>query len=207
MITPEKILEKLDQLKGVDAHNEVMSYPRPSADYALENLTPKLSAVMCLFFPSNEGVRLVLMERTKGKSTHSGQISFPGGRYEKTDTDFQHTALRETEEEMGISADSIEVLGSLSALYIPPSNFVVYPFIGWLNDFPEFTPEVAEVANIYTPIASDFLSDNNFKSGEIFIPKYKQNIAVKYFDLEGLKVWGATAMMLQEVKHLLNGLI
>src|SRR5690606_7847625 len=99
---------------------------------------PKQSAVIILLYPENDIWYNVLIKRPEYKGTHSGQIAFPGGRFEENDVTFDITALRECEEEIGVSRELITVLGKLTEIYIPPSNFMVHPYIGYCEEKPVF---------------------------------------------------------------------
>ena len=102
-----------------------------------------------LFYPDiNNETRLVLMLRNKYKGVHSNQISLPGGKVDRLDKSLKDTALRETHEEIGLHKDDIDIVGDLSSVYIPPSNFNVYPFIGYINTTPIFHPDPKEVSLI-----------------------------------------------------------
>lgn len=168
--------------------------------------TAKQSAVLCLFYPSSEGdTRFVLILRKTYKGVHSAQIGFPGGKIEEGDASLQHTALRETEEEIGVEAASISVLKPLTELYIPPSNFFVQPFLGILEDTPQFVAEEAEVDAIIEVSLSEFLNDKA-RTYQTLNTSYAKQIKVPAFLLQGHIVWGATAMMLNEIRELLKQL-
>lgn len=161
------------------------------------------AAVLILLYPHPGDPHLVLMKRTSYPGVHSGQISFPGGKIETADVDERAAALREAEEETGIPSSEVEVLGKLSQLYIPPSNFLVHPFVGILHKRPEFRPDSVEVAALIEVPVAHFLDDNNRKMGEI---KVRENLSIQspYFDVFGEIVWGATAIMLGEFVEILR---
>ncbi|WP_272149032.1 NUDIX hydrolase [Tenacibaculum aiptasiae] len=169
----------------------------------INSKNPRKAAVLALFYPDdNNQTRFLLTERASYNGTHSAQVSFPGGKVEKNDTNLQETALRETFEEVGIATSSIRVIRQLSDSYIPPSNFLVTPFLGLLSEKPKFTPN-NEVANLIEVLTSDLLNDNNLTSKEMET-SYMKNIDVPCFKLNDYIVWGATAMMLSEIKDLLK---
>jgi len=164
---------------------------------------PRKAAVLAIFYPNKaQETCFSLMERAAYNGTHSAQISFPGGKVEPTDKDLQHTALRETEEEFGISIESITVIKEMTTTYIPPSNFLVAPFIGICKTTPVYIPnnEVKEILEIKV---SDLLNEENKTSTVISTP-YQKNMETPCFILNGHTVWGATAMMLNEIKHMLK---
>ena len=164
----------------------------------------KKAAVLICFYPSGRGeIHLALIRRNEYDGVHSGQISFPGGRYEDKDRDLIHTALREAEEETNILIDSVEVLGEITPVYIPPSNFIVNPVVGWTSRKPDFIAEKAEVQEILSISISELLNPANHKIKDIIHREY--NITdVPCFYIQGHIIWGATAMMLNEIKDLLG---
>lgn len=175
----------------------------------LENLNPdqkkpKQAAVMAVFYPGlKEETRFVLILRKTYKGVHSNQVGFPGGRVEVEDRDLMHTALRETEEEVGIPQHEVEVVRELSRLYIPPSNFWVHPFMGVMKKTPVLVPQEDEVEAVLEIALEDFMSDSCLTS-EILSTSYAKEIEVPAFILNGHVVWGATAMMLSEMKDILK---
>jgi len=168
----------------------------------------KDSAVLQLLFPLNDELHLLLMRRTEDGRAHSGQISFPGGRHEPQDASFMMTALREAEEEVGIVASEVEVLGALTPLYIPVSYFMVHPFVAWSERRPDYLPSKSEVSQIIeAPIAHLFAPENKITTevrpssmpGVVFkVPAY--NLP------DGNFIWGATAMMLAELEAVFQNL-
>ena len=158
------------------------------------------ACVLCLLYPKDNNWHIALMRRvssTNPNDTHSGQMSFPGGKYEATDETYQQGALRETEEEMGIPRETIELLGKLTPMYIPVSNFIVYPFVGVLSATPTFVPEAAEVKQIVELPLALLLDDKNRQVKDLTVRNYTIK-DVPYFNVFGNVVWGATAMMLSE---------
>ncbi len=168
-----------------------------------ENINPREAAVMMLFYPKNGLTHLVLILRNSYNGVHSSQIAFPGGKVELSDLSFEHTALRETEEEIGIASEKIKVLRSFSKIYIPPSNFMVYPFLGYSTEELVFNPDPSEVAGIIELPLVDFLNEENIISRRMST-SYSPDVMVPAFDIQGHFVWGATAMMLSELKETLK---
>lgn len=192
-------------LPGWEAH-KTMAPPsrRPSPTYEAEKKTAKQSAVLALFYPKNNGeAHIVLTQRPVYAGAHSGQISFPGGQVEPQDVDYQATALREANEEVGIITDDVLVGGQLSELYIPPSNFLVFPFVGFLDYCPVFFPDSKEVVNIIELSVPDLLNDS-YLSTESIVANNIFRFTTPCFNFNGTVVWGATAMMLAEIKWLLS---
>ena len=180
-------LERIDFLKNLDKENE----------------NPRIAAVMMLLYPKNEKTHLVLILRNSYKGVHSSQIAFPGGKQESKDISFEATALRETYEEIGVPPDKMEVLMPFTQLFIPPSNFIVYPFLGICREEIIFIPNTNEVANIIELPLSDFLSDEIVISTEM-ATSFGERVTMPAFKIEEHIVWGATAMMLSELKEVLK---
>ena len=149
--------------------------------------------------------RTTLIQRTDNpRDRHSGQVSFPGGSWEENDGELANVALRETEEEIGVPAQQIEILGQLTDLYIPVSNFLVHPFVGILNGKPKFAPQAGEVETVLTPALTVFQSPENRKQIDLTLHQGITLKDVPYFDVEGWIVWGATAMIMSEFLELLT---
>ncbi len=171
---------------------------------AREKDTAKRAGVISLFYPSeNFETRLILILRKTYDGVHSAQVGFPGGKLEDEDETIQDAALRETEEEVGISRKTISVLKKLTEIYIPPSNFFVQPFLGITSESPKFVPHEEEVEALIEVALQDFMDDANIIS-QTLTTSYATNIEVPAFKLNGHIVWGATAMMLNEVRELLK---
>ncbi len=167
----------------------------------IENRNPRESAVMALFYPDKENnTRFLLMLRTNYKGVHAAQISFPGGKKERKDSSLVETALRETEEEIGIERKDITIIREMTKTYIPPSNFWVYPFIGYTAKVPDFITNY-EVDVLIEVLAIDLI-DNSSLSLKNLSTSYMKNIDVPCFKLNSYIVWGATAMILSEIKDL-----
>jgi 8-oxo-dGTP pyrophosphatase MutT (NUDIX family) len=172
-----------------------------NADLKIEN--PRIAAVMMLFYPKEGKTHLVLIVRNAYKGVHSSQIAFPGGKYEITDADYQQTALRETHEEVGIAPENIEVIKQFTPMYIPPSNFLVHPFLGISNQELLFYPDAREVADIIELPLSVFLDDEIIIEAKLST-SYGDNIVVPAFNIQNHMVWGATAMILSELRDVLK---
>jgi len=164
----------------------------------------KKAGVLALFYPRQSNItHLLLILRKTYKGVHSNQIAFPGGKLEVQDADLQETALRETNEEVGVPMERVEIIKALTKVYIPPSNFEVHPFVGLYREPQPFVLQEDEVEALVEVSLFDFLNDVNLFE-QTLSTSYAKNIAVPAFKLNGYTVWGATAMMLSEVKELLK---
>ena len=172
--------------------------PMPSIDQARQ------SAVLLMLYEKNGITYTALMKRTEDSGRHSGQISLPGGGVEASDRTIQHTALRETEEEFGIAQAQIHLLGNLSALYIPVSNSLVQPVVGYLTQIPVFVPDPKEVSRILEIPVSHLADKSNRKCGYVQAGAGAYRFEVPYYDFEGEMIWGATAMIISEFLMLLH---
>lgn len=192
-------------LPGEVAHRKLAPLIRINelSEIDMSKMNPQKAGVMAVFYPGIDAeTRLVLILRKTYKGVHSNQIGFPGGRVEKEDLDLEATALRETEEEVGIPRTDIEVLLKLTRLYIPPSNFWVQPYLGIMEKTPTMMAQESEVEAILEVKLSDFLDDKNVIT-ERLSTSYATNIEVPAYKLNGYVVWGATGMMLSEIRELL----
>ncbi|MFN0202246.1 MAG: NUDIX hydrolase [Bacteroidia bacterium] len=165
-------------------------------------------AILALIYPHQDELHTVLMKRTEDGHTHSGQVSFPGGSVEKNDTSYTHTALREAEEELGIPADKVEVLGAMSELYIPPSNFMVYPTLGFMAERPNFVTQASEVAYVIE-VPLRYLLQEEIKMVQK-VPmsgNHKLIMDAPCYLIDNHIVWGATAMMIAEFNQLIKDVV
>ncbi len=196
-------------LPGEEAHFKLAPMLRMKE---LENLNidrqnPKQAAVLSVFYPTESGdTNFVLILRKTYKGVHSNQVGFPGGRVEVEDRDLAHTALRETEEEVGIPQHEVEIMREMSRLYIPPSNFWVHPFMGIMKKTPILVPQEDEVESVLEIKLDEFMSESCLIK-ETLSTSYAKEIEVPAFLLNGHVVWGATAMMLSEMKEILRRLL
>ena len=175
--------------------------------YKDEMKTARRAGVMALFFPDERNkTKFVLILRKTYEGVHSAQIGLPGGKIETGDKSLQEAALRETEEEIGVPKEKIEVIKELTDLYIPPSNFYVQPFIGIFYELPTFIADVTEVEKIIEVSFEDLL-DNNALTSKKVKTSYAISIDVPAFRFDDQIVWGATAMILSEIKDLLKQIL
>jgi len=164
---------------------------------------PKNGSVLILLFEKNNEFFFLLMERADNLKFHSGQISFPGGTYEDTDKNMENTALRETYEETGCLIQQNKILGKLTPLYIPISNFMVSPFVAFSPETPRWQKNNSEVKSLIEVNLIEFLKSKSLNFEKTIDGK---NIKTPYFLIRNKMVWGATAMILNEFKFVLNQL-
>ncbi|REG84637.1 NUDIX hydrolase [Winogradskyella sediminis] len=194
------------ELFGEDSHVKMSPpYRLDMAEQMKEkSRTARRAGVMALFYPKASQTMLVLILRKTYKGVHSAQVGFPGGKYEDSDdSDLMRTAIRETEEEIGVDPLDYKVLKTMSPLYIPPSNFMVHPFLGVSEKELTFVKQDEEVEKIIEVKLADFLNDSNTITATV-PTSFNVDLEVPAFVLNGHVVWGATAMMLGEVKDLLK---
>lgn len=194
-----------EKLLAADAHLKMAPLERVSSlseeNYYDKN--PRKAAVMMLFYPKNKQTHLVLIVRNTYPGIHSSQIAFPGGKVELEDASLAHTALRETHEEIGVHPEKITVIKAFSEIYIPPSNFLVAPFLGISHSELIFTEQEDEVAGIIELPISEFLNEDNIVMKRMNT-SYATDIEVPAFKIKEHYVWGATAMMMSELKEVLK---
>ena len=197
-------IEKME-LPGESFHFKMVPMERlPELKRKAEALrNARKAGVMVLFYPTEKlETNLILILRKTYKGIHSAQVGFPGGKIEKTDLSIADAALRETEEEVGIPRNKISIIKKLTEIYIPPSNFFVNPFLGITTETPKFVPEEREVEALIE-VNLDHFMDDSCVTTEILSTSYAKEWKVPAFNLNGHIVWGATAMMLNEVRELL----
>jgi len=207
-----RLLEQLRQrltahpLPGAAAQNTMS--PPLRGNLMEAPATARRASVMALIYPIDDRLHLLFIQRTSPPGDrHAGQISFPGGSAETADVDAAATALRETEEEVGIPQNSIELLGALSPLYIPVSNFLVDPFVGYRAERPDFTLQESEVARTLEIPLADFLGPEARKVGDRKLSSGMTLKDVPYWSVgEGEEIWGATSMMTGELVSIVREL-
>jgi 8-oxo-dGTP pyrophosphatase MutT (NUDIX family) len=162
------------------------------------------SSVLVLLFPGRENAQptFVVTLRPTYEGIHSGQISLPGGRFELTDENLMQTALRETDEEIGMDPAEVTIIGQLTELYIPPSNYLVQPFVGFTSGSPVFNPQPKEVEQIIEIPVRQLLDEKNVREKEISVAGIQ--FSAPSFVIGRTTIWGATAMILNEFKEILR---
>ena len=202
----ERLERKLsEELPGEVAQQKMMpsgrSYVMPEDGY-------KVACVMILLFLKNKEWNIAFIQRTQThiSDPHSGQIGLPGGGMEDEDQTYIDCALRETQEEIGVNAEDIGIVGELSPLYVSVSNYMVYPFVGFTNQEPVFEPQPSEVVDVIEVELSHLMDKRRRKVKDIEV-RGQLLEGVPYFDIEGRVLWGATAMIISELIDLLDEVV
>jgi len=201
----DKLKKRLQKpLPGFDAQLKMAPEGREEGhrhQHASKNA--KKGGVLILLYPHREKINLVLTRRVNYGGVHGGQVSLPGGRIEEGDVDILHTALRETEEEVGIATDTMEVIGTISQLYIPPSNFLVTPVVAMTSERPVMRADPEEVDEILEVTIDDLLNTANHTYSKVDVMQ-TFTIQAPCFYVKEHVVWGATAMILSEFVDVLR---
>lgn len=201
------IFSKLQEpLPGKSAHLKLAPYRKSTFDLDLNQFQPKLASTLILLYQSDQKTKFTLIQRPDYSGTHGGQISFPGGKNEEGES-LKETALRETFEEIGIAKDKIQVIGELSQVYVPPSNFLISPFIAFMDESPLFITDEKEVKRLLEIDLNELLKEGVIKEKAIIVGQNTENamkIKVPYLDLHNHTVWGATGVILSEFRDLIS---
>ena len=200
-----KLLEERlkEPLPGSSAHllTKVQSEIEFNFPDSTENA--KKASVLILLFPDSNNIHFFLTQRTLSVEHHKGQISLPGGTCEKNEKTI-NTALRETEEEIGVDKNEVEIIGELTPFFTPTSGFIVHPFIGWCNRRPKTNKQTDEVHTLFSASLSQLLNDQILELENWNLRGYETK--VPFYNFDGHKVWGVTAAILSEFKLILNDL-
>jgi 8-oxo-dGTP pyrophosphatase MutT (NUDIX family) len=205
--------KRIVKIKKMDLPGESVQYKMAPIERLLEMKrlakerdSAQKAGVLMLFYPSQDTkTYFSLILRKAYNGVHSAQVGFPGGKFEEGDHSLKYTALRETEEEVGVAKEQVEVLTELTDIYIPPSNFYVQPYLGITRKTPRFILQQDEVEELIEVRLDHFMDDTTIGI-ETLSTSYAKNIEVPIFNLNGHVVWGATAMMLSEVREMLKQL-
>ena len=192
-------------LPGERAHAELMPVNRPFSSKALkEAKNYKKSAVGVILFRKQNTIRCILIQRTHYDGAHSRQVSFPGGKMDPSDPDLEYTARRECMEEINLPIHLATNIGKLSHVYIPVSNFFVQPYVFYIEQLPQLTANKREVDEIFSFDIFSLTKEDILKKTDLELASGFKQKNVPYFDIEGRTVWGATAMILSELKAIIN---
>lgn len=193
-------------LPGEKAHARLSAYDRPKAEQKRKDRAYKESAVLILLYPDDQGnLHTIFIQRAGGRDVHSSQIAFPGGKREHSDPDLRSTALREAQEEVGVDPGNIRTLGTLTEIFIPPSGYIVAPYLAWSPERPSFTPDPREVKEILEAPIEFFIGDDAIGRRKVRAGKDGVRLLVPAYDCQGFTIWGATAMILSELTMMLEG--
>jgi len=189
-------------LPGFEAQQKMSPSLRDHSNKENDPNLARDSSVLILFYQKGDQLFFPLIKRSIGDIRHSGQISLPGGKFELSDKNLVDTAIRETEEELGLLGDKIHIIGPITGLYIPVSNFQVQPIVAYYDGLPNFKADPFEVNQIIeTNISELFKVDNKH---EEILHKNGFEIKAPYYNVKGHKLWGATAMIISELEELLK---
>jgi 8-oxo-dGTP pyrophosphatase MutT (NUDIX family) len=190
--------ELLKGLPGTEVQWQMSSSDRRIRDFPrIPGNDARKAGVLILLYPVKKSVHTVFMQRHEYNGVHGGQISFPGGKMEPGDNDIIATAIREANEETGVDVSSVKIIGPLTPLFIPVSNMLVTPVVGWCSEKPEFCHQADEVVFLFDAELRRLLEPSTIKEKTMTIRGFP--IDVKYYDYDGNVIWGATAMMLNEL--------
>jgi 8-oxo-dGTP pyrophosphatase MutT (NUDIX family) len=183
----------------------------------LDNYNPnpegaRKGGVLLLLYYKNSKLQITFIRRAKDGGAHSGQIAFPGGKFEESDKTIIETAKRETFEEIGVDSKQLEILGSLTTLYIPVSNYIVHPVVGFIRNMPKFVANENEVSEIIVSPLDFFLDEKNIENGEIKLELPQtvsdfRRIKTPFYKFNENIVWGATAMIMSEFSEIVRRVV
>lgn len=201
----DKLKIRLQQpLPGLTAHSVMASETRLKLKMPSPNERTRESAVLILFYPSDNQVFIPLILRPQYDGVHGGQMAFPGGRAEKEDEHLERTALREAQEEIGVRVSDVTVLGKLTKLFIPPSNFYVQPVVGFMTHKPDFYPDPREVDKVIEITLENLKNPKIIGRKTLFVRGIE--VDTPFYEILNTTVWGATAMMVSELLMIIESL-
>ena len=203
-------IENLEDSLALDLpgqhYQNLMSPVEEHEKYRIVPKNHRVACVMALIHPKSDGeLYLTYIKRASSHpdDKHAGQIGFPGGKFEEEDESLVVCALREVEEEIGVKSDDVKILGELTSLYVFASNFLVYPFVGYLNYEPKYIPQIEEVAGVIDIPLSNLL-DPTFKTNKPMKLVDGLETVVPGYNVDNHFLWGATAMISSELERLLE---
>ena len=194
-----------NSLPGENAH--IIMNPsgrRPSSEAKKKATNIRESAVAIVMYDVGEGYEIILIQRPDYIGAHGGQISFPGGKRDLEDQDLKATAMRECKEEIGICLEEAQFLGQMTPVYIPVSNFHVEPYLFYYPQTPLFKKDEREVSAVFSISMDDLLHDGTISKMEIDIKGDRIYKDIPCFLINEKKIWGATALILSELKQVLQ---
>lgn len=206
VLTIEDIRKHLTyRLPGEDAHIPMSPGGRGRSSEAIKNaVNYRESAVALIIYEKHNELKGVLTERSPYRGMHSGEVCLPGGKMEDFDENLQQTAIREAVEEIGLKYEGFELLGELTPVFIPVSNFSIQPFVFHYTESPVFIPNIREVAEIFSFPLQQLFEKNTIKKTRIELSGNRVLDDIPYFDINNKVVWGATALILHEFKKIFS---
>lgn len=192
-------------LPGEKSHLAMAPVNRPISSLARkESMEYRESAVSVLLVEDEQTWKIILIQRPPYEGTHGGQISFPGGKMDPEDQSDFHTALRECQEEIGVNLHDAIYLGELTPVFIPVSKFNVHAHVFYLANFPVMTADPREVESIFHITCDELLDENRVQTMEIDLPGNQKLKGIPCFEIQSKQIWGATALILNELKQILK---
>lgn len=206
VIPPKYFIETIktrltDVLPGEEVQN--LMAPLHSQTYRIAAPDARIACVVLLIHYHNDTPHLTFIQRASHhpRDKHKGQISFPGGKMDEEDPSLEYCALRELHEELGILPDQVQVLGQLTPLYVYISNFLVYPFVGFVPERPLYKPHEEEVSHVFD-LPLEFFRESGVVKMKTIEAGGRRLEKTPYYDLNNHVLWGASAMILSEFLHL-----
>lgn len=192
-------------LPGEDAQYKLAPFKRKEEEqmFLKKGAKPRNSAVLIILYPHKEQIHVPMIIRTVYEGVHSGQVGLPGGKFEKGDDELINTALRETSEEINVEIKKSDVIGQLSTLFVPVSNYMIHPFVSWIDHKPEFIPEEKEVQKVLE-IPLDYLKQAQNRETRNIKTANGYSIKAPGIPLGDDFLWGATAMIISEFLEIID---
>lgn len=182
-------------LKALSSH--VVERNVDSAEMSQEWVsTARVSAVLVAIVDTPDGPSVILTRRTDHLRNHPGQISFPGGRVEESES-VHEAAVREAHEEIGLQPDDVHIIGELDPLTTFVSNSLIIPIVARINGIPSFVREEAEVARVFMTPLHELVREDTYRNEWWARPQ--GDINIHFFELEDETVWGATGRILRQL--------
>ena len=196
-----------DKLKSTLPGNKAHKLLEPETRRHFRNQQPlenaRKSSVLIVIFPSGDFYSTFTILRPEYDGVHSNQIAFPGGQMERQDDNLMETAIRETEEEINVYVDKQSILGKLTDIYIPPSNYLVAPYVAYFDQKPQTKRQPSEVQEIIEVNLKEIIAPDAIVSRSFYLERYGQ-VNVPCFVTGDYVIWGATAMIMSELREVLR---
>jgi 8-oxo-dGTP pyrophosphatase MutT (NUDIX family) len=192
------------QLPGEEAHLNMSPLGRKKSSEAKKEASKMIPSgvALILHFNSDNQLNLTFIQRQVYDGKHSGQIGFPGGKFESTDLDLKNTAIRETQEEIGLNLEEVHYIGKLTDVFIPVTTFHIEPHLFLYTETPEFIKDEREVAEIFNVPLSHLLEESNIRISDQILQNGIKVKNIPYFAFQDKQIWGATALMINELRHI-----